>query len=603
MSPQRAQFGTVLSGAGVSAGIVLGNATLIDSEEIQVEHVRLPQAMLESEVGRLKAAIGDAELELDELARRLEQSGIGHGEPTLVLDAHRLMLRDPMIIEKATRYIREERLNAAWALSLALHDIEATFEQMDNAFFRERGADVRHVVELLLKALDGSSTQENRLGRVRPGAMVIATGVSPAETLELCRRRVAALVIDQATPTSHSAIIARSLGVPAVVGVRNVVDHVAENDRLIVDGAEGEVIVHPTQDEELFYDRRARRASVVSRAVRQNRALPAATPDGQAVVGLFANVDLADEVESILEQGAEGVGLFRTEFLFIDRLQLPTEEEQLAAYRALLEAMGDRQVTFRTLDVGGDKILPAPVRGSVSSSEHLRAIRFCLKERGLFRTQLRAMLRASVFGTMRLLVPFVSGLDEVREAKAEVERARQELIAEGHAVAEDVPVGFMIEVPSAALIADLIARECDFLSVGTNDLIQYTIAISRDDPELDYLYHPLHPALLRLLGSITAACRDAGIPSSLCGEMAGEPRYALVLLALGFDQLSMNARSIPFVKEVIRRTSLADAQDLLRQISQLGSAAEVADLVDSTMVERFSEIVVPRMRGAPQYMR
>ncbi len=592
----------MLSGSGVSSGIVLGNATLVDSEEIQVEHVRLPESMLENEVARLKGAIGDAEQELDALAGRLEDSGIGHGEPTLVLDAHKLMLRDPMIIEKATRYVREERLNAAWALSLALHDIEATFEQMDNAFFRERGADVRHVVELLLRALDGSSAQDNRLGRVRPGAMVIATNISPAETLELCRRRVAALVVDQATPTSHSAIIARSLGVPAVVGVRNVLDHVAENDRLIVDGGEGEVIVHPTQEEELFYDRRARRASVLSRAVLQNRALPAETPDGRAI-GLHANVDLVDEVSTILEQGAQGVGLFRTEFLFIDRVQLPTEEEQLAAYRTLLEAMGDRRVTIRTLDVGGDKVLPAPVRGSVSTSEHLRAIRFCLKERGLFRTQLRALLRASVYGNMRLLVPFVSGIDEVLQAKQEVELARQELVAQGYEVAEEVPVGFMIEVPSAALIADLIAREADFLSVGTNDLIQYTIAISRDDPELDYLYHPLHPALLRLLGTVTAACRDAGIPSALCGEMAGEPRYALVLLALGFDELSMNARSVPFVKEVIRRTSLADAEDLLKQISEVASAAEVADLVDSTMVERFSEIVVPRMRGAPHYMR
>jgi phosphotransferase system enzyme I (PtsI) len=523
----------VLSGLGVAPGIVLGTAARVDRAPIPIEHVHLPESLLESEVSRLHEAVVRAEGVIDELQESLKEAeGEGEGEHLGVLGAHRVMLRDPMLIGESERHILEQSMNAEWAVSETLAHISEIFTHIDDPFFRERGSDVQHVGDLLLRSLAGEEGYDHALEDISRGAIVIADGLSPAEALSMARRSVSAFVLEHGTATSHTAIVARSMGIPAVVGVPGVTEHIGEGDRVIVDGTEGEVIVSPSQEEELVYARRERRQKAFRRALRQNRDAPAQTTDGYEVV-IRGNLDFASDVTRIAESGGSGVGLFRTEFLFIDRVDLPDEEEQLDIYTRVLHAASPHPVTIRTLDLGADKQLQVE-RPGVTMTPGLRAIRYCLRDRELFDTQLRALLRASVHGDLRLLIPFVTSMVEVRQVKRIIEEVRADLGTRGHAVAPTIPLGLMIEVPGAAIIADILAAEADFLSVGTNDLIQYTLAVARDDEGVSGLYQPLHPAMIRLLASITRAGDAAQIPVSICGEMAADPRYALVLLALGF---------------------------------------------------------------------
>lgn len=595
-------LGTVLRGVGVSPGIVLGNAVRYDRAAAPVEHVHLPDSLLDAEVSRLQEAVSRAEAEIDRIDQSVVASGQITGEHLSVLEAHKVMLRDPMLLGETERHIREQCLNAEWALELTLERLMDIFSHMEDAFFRDRATDVRHVGELLLRALRGEELHQRVLQEVPGGTVVVTTDLSPTEALTLSRRPVAGFVLDTGTATSHTAIIAQGMGIPAVLGVGNATEHVGDGDRIILDGGEGEVIVHPSQDEELVYERRSKRKKAFLRALRQNRDQPAATKDRSRLVTLRGNLDVLDECHRVGDAGGEGVGLFRTEFLFLGRTTLPSEAEQFEAYAHVLEQMAPYPVTIRTLDVGGDKQLSVG-DSQVPASPDLRAIRYCLRDQKVFRTQLRALLRASVHGELRILLPLVTTCDEVRQVKQLLARVRTELESEGHAVADEVPLGLMIEVPAAAMITDLLAREADFLSVGTNDLIQYVLAISRVDSAVGYLYQPLHPAMLRLLRKICEDAHQAGIPISMCGEMAGDPRYSLVLLALGFDELSMNAASIPLVKEIIRRSDMEDAERLVARLRDFSLVDEVTDFVDSYMVEHFSDIVTPRMREAPRYAR
>ena len=594
-------LGMVLRGVGVSPGIVLANAVRLDRTKVSIERVHLPESLLESEVSRLGEAVERAEAEIDQLHGHLQDEGHTEGEHLGVLDAHKVMLRDQMLLGEAERRIREQGINAEWALSQALEHVSEIFAAMEDPYFRERGADVEHVGDLLLRALCGDPGYRDVIEDIPRGSVVIASDLAPSEALTLARRPVAAFALDGGSATNHTAIIAHSMAIPTVVGLRDITELVGEGDRIIVDGDEGEVIVHPSPDEELVYSRRARRARAFFRALRQNKDKPAITPDGVAVA-LRGNLDIADEWGRIGDCGGSGVGLFRTEFLFLDRVELPEEEEQYQTYRSILEALAPHPVTIRTLDIGGDKLLRAN-REVVKASAGLRAIRYCLRDRELFDPQLRALLRASVHGELRLLIPFITSITEVYQVKRILAEMTESMRAEGHAIAERIPLGFMIEVPAAALMSDLIAREADFVSVGTNDLIQFTLAVGRDDTSLDSISHPLHPAMLRTLQMIARAGRAAGIEVAMCGEMASDPRYALVLLALGFSELSMNAASIPLVKEVIRRTPRSEARLLLQKIMGMTEVQPIADHVDSYMVEHFSDIVTPRMRGAPRYRR
>ncbi len=602
MTKVNQHLGMVLRGVGVSPGIVLGVAARFDREALPIERVHLPQSLLDSEVRRLYGAVASAEAEIDTLQAELVSTGRSEGEHLGVLSAHKVMLHDQMLLGDAERRIQEQGINAEWALTEALQHIGTIFEAMEDPFFRERGQDVQHVGDLLMRALSGGEGMRSVVQSVGPGSVVVADTLSPAEALALARLPVGAFVLDKGSATGHTAIIAHSMDIPAVVGLTGVGEHVGQGDRIIVDGGEGEVIVHPSEGEELVYGRRARRARAFFKALRQNRNQPAVTPCGEGLITLRGNLDIADEIPRILECGGEGVGLFRTEFLFLDRRDLPSEEEQLETYARVLDELAPHPVTIRTLDIGGDKQLKAE-RPGIKASPALRAIRYCMRDRDLFKVQLRALMRASVHGSLRLLIPFVTTLSEVQWTRRLMSEVREELLAEGHDVAESIPTGIMIEVPAAALIADILAREVDFFSVGTNDLIQYTLAVERDEQAVDHLYQPLHPAMLRLLQAVTRAARAGKIDVAMCGEMASDPRYAMILLALGFTELSMNAASIPLVKEVIRRTERADALRLLQKTMGMSSVLEITDYVDSYMVEHFPDIVTPRMRGAPRYAR
>lgn len=594
-------LGTVLQGQGVSDGIVLGHVTRWDRHEIYVEHVRLPESLVAAELTRFRAAVDRAEHELSELYEQLSESGLAEGETLGLLDAHKMMLRDPAIIGDTERYIRDERLNAEWALSMTLKRYEAVFAAMKDPFFRERGEDVAQIGERLYRFLVEPDGGAAGAAMAFPrGTILVAHTLSPAEALA-ASRNVAAFVLETGTPTGHTAIIARSMQVPTVIGLPGVCDLVGDGDRIIVDGLEGEVVLRPSQYEEILYNRRAQRAKAVRKTVRQNRALPAVTPDGTRIV-LRGNLDFASQAPAVEQHGGLGVGLFRTEFLFLERATPPNEDEQTAVYAELLRAMRPHPVTIRTLDIGGDKAFEF-LGGPRALPTELRAIRYSLAHEEVFLTQLRALLRASGHGELRLLLPFVTVAAEIRRTKQLLVRASAELSERGVRHDPDISIGAMIELPAAALTADLIAREVDFLSVGTNDLMHYTMAVPRDATVPEYLTNPLQPAFLKLLQMITRAGRAAGVVTSICGELAGRPRFVPLLIALGFNELSMAPDAIPLVKEVVRRTPKSEALALFQRLQGIPEPEEAKDYLDSYMVEHFPDIVSPRFRGAPHYMR
>ncbi|MCA9517605.1 MAG: phosphoenolpyruvate--protein phosphotransferase, partial [Myxococcales bacterium] len=457
-------LGTVLQGEGVSDGIVLGHATRWDRHEIHVEHVRLPESLVAAEVTRFRAAVDRADSELGELYEQLATSGLAEGETLGLLDAHKMMLRDPAILGDTERYIKDERLNAEWALSMTLKRYEAMFANMKDPFFRERGQDVAHIGERLYRFLvepDAASTAGAAM-EIPRGAILVAKTLSPAEALAASRHGVAAFVLETGTPTGHTAIVARSTQVPTVIGLPGVCDLVGDGDRIIVDGLEGEVVVRPSQYEELLYNRRAQRAKAVRKTVRQNKALPAVTPDGTTIT-LRANLDFPTQAATVEQHGGLGVGLFRTEFLFLERSTPPSEDEQAEVYAELLRAMRPHPVTIRTLDIGGDKAFEF-LGGPKALPTELRAIRYCLAHEEVFLTQLRALLRASGHGELRVLLPFVTAASEIRRTKQLIMRASAELSERGVRHDPDIAIGAMIELPAAALTADLIAKEVDFLS-------------------------------------------------------------------------------------------------------------------------------------------
>jgi phosphotransferase system enzyme I (PtsI) len=418
------------------------------------------------------------------------------------------------------------------------------------------------------------------------GAIIVARDLSPADTaLLLHERKVAAFVTDLGTQTSHTAIVARALGVPAVVGVARASLTANRGDWIAVDGGRGTVLLNPSPEERQGYETARQRYLAHERELLATRDLPATTLDG-VTVRLVGNIEFAEEVESLLAHGGEGVGLYRTEFLYMGRSDLPDEEEHYQNYRRILESLAPRPVTIRTFDLGADK-LPAGMKSHAENPAlGLRALRYCLRQPDLFRTQLRGLLRAAPHGNLKIMFPMVSGVAELREARRFLDDVAGELRSEGTAVTVP-PVGIMVELPSAALIADRLSRECAFLSIGTNDLIQYTLAIDRQNKDVAYLYRPLHLAVLRTLQMICEAGRRAGIPVSMCGEMAGEPFYALVLLGLGLSELSMNGPSVPLVKRVVRAARAADGQELLRRLLELTAAADIERAVRDEMAARF----------------
>ncbi len=580
---------TTLVGIGASAGIAIGRAWLLDRRKVRTPKRRLGPDEVEPDLARLRTAFEVSDLQLEEVRRKVAGAERrGASDHAAIIDMHRLMLKDEMLVLEAQRLVREERINAEWAVRRAIRKIKGAFADDADEYFKERRADVDFVGERVIKNLLGQAVDADEAPP--EGAIVVAHDLSPSDTaLLLHDRKVGGFVTDSGAKTSHTAIVARALEVPAVVATGRITDVAGRGDWVVVDGGRGVVVVNPTAGERADYEVARERFRERELDLLSTRDLPASTLD-DVTVRLAGNIEFAEEVPSLLSHGGEAVGLYRTEFLYLQRDRLPTEEEHYEEYRRVLEALAPRPVTIRTFDLGGDK-LPAALRTPAENPAlGLRAIRYCLRQPDLFRDQLRALLRASVHGTLRIMFPMISGVAELRAAKRILIDVREELRRAGVEVPLP-PVGIMIELPSAALIADRLALESDFFSIGTNDLIQYALGIDRQDKEVAYLYKPLHLAVLRMLRAIGQAAAAAGIPFSMCGEMAGEPMNVLVLLGLGVTELSMNGPSIPLVKRVIRAARAEDGRLLLDRLLALTAADDIEREVRTEMSRRFGGLL------------
>ncbi|HEY0295945.1 MAG TPA: phosphoenolpyruvate--protein phosphotransferase [Bordetella sp.] len=542
-----------MRGKGVARGYAIGRAIIMGAAALEVAHYRIAPEDVESECRRLKDALARAQADLLHLANTLPADA--PRELGAMLNVHSLLLGDPLLVEQAQALIHGRHYNAEWALTAQGQLLGEQFDAMEDEYLRERGADVRQVIERVLHVLSGTPAllpEEKVCSGGNEPLVVVARDISPADMLRLRGARFSAFVTDLGGPTSHTAIVARSMGVPAVVALGNIRDLVRDGDMLIVDGASGTVLVNPSQSMLAQY-RQLQRIYADERAeLELLRDEPSVTLDG-INVALEANIELPEEAAVALAAGAQGIGLFRSEFLFMGRAELPGEEEQYQAYASVVKVMAGRPVTIRTLDIGSDKTLDDEVTVATNPALGQRAIRYCLARPEMFATQLRAILRASAHGPVRILIPMISHMHEVEATFAAIESARRELDARGQAYAPKIPVGAMVEVPAIAIAIEPFVQELDFLSIGTNDLIQYVLAIDRGDHDVASLYDPLHPAVLRLLAHTINAGERAGKPVAVCGEMAGDSRYTRLLLGLGLSEFSMHPQQLLDVKREVRR--------------------------------------------------
>jgi phosphotransferase system enzyme I (PtsI) len=569
-----------LHGIGVSGGIAIGRAQLVSHALFEVAHYTLSPRQVPAEIERFEAAIADARDSLRAL-RASMTPGEMPGEFGAFLDVHEMILNDPTVAEAPKRIIAEQRCNAEWALTQQLGTLAEQFGAIEDPYLRERRADVYQVGERVLKRLMG------RPGTVRPihaeeQAILVAHDLSPADVIQLRQHHFAAFLTDLGGVTSHTAIVARSLNVPAVVAMHNARTLIRDGEMLIVDGDNDVVIVHPDRSVLAEYRLRQNELELARQKLRRLRDKPAQTIDGTRVI-LNANIELPDDLEQALANGAEGVGLFRSEFLYLNRDGLPDEDEQFEAYRRVAEGMAGRPVTIRTFDLGADKQkegLEGLARVAPNPALGLRAVRFCLAEPRLFLTQLRAILRASHYGKVRILIPMLASVSEIDQTLAMLERAREGLREQGVAFDQAVPVGGMIEVPAAVLAMGAFLRKLDFLSIGTNDLIQYTLAVDRADDSVSHLYDPLHPAVVKLLAMAISGAERARVPIAVCGEMAGELRMTRLLLGLGLRDFSMHAAHLLDVKQRILQSDLGEIAPLADRIKRTDDPERLAALVE-----------------------
>jgi len=568
----------VLHGMGVSAGVAIGRAVIVETRAQDVFRLPIQEDQVDVEVARLHDAV---ELAREDLGKTRFEVGEDFGADLAgIFDAHLLLLSDVKFLGRVEERIRNQKVNAEWAVHKTSEELDQRFAQMDNAYLRERGADLADVARHLLRSLQGSSHRE--ISELAPGAVIVADDLTPSEAIRFGRKHVLGFAIESGGRTSHTTIIARSLNLPAVAGLTGLTKQLVDDVPLIVDGEEGTVITNPTSDMLDRYQARRFDLKCRDRDLMMTRELEAVTRDGVAV-SLMANIDLPEEVEEGTCFGAAGIGLYRSEFLYIEKSpELPSEDEHIAIYRKLIEAAAPHPAVIRTYDLGGRKLAAEmmetheenPVLG-------LRGIRLTLARPDIFRTQIRALLRAGLFGDLWVMLPLVSTLDELRSFRAFTAEVASELEREGLPYQRDLRLGVMIEVPAAAVIADLLAREVDFFSIGTNDLIQYSLAVDRNNEHVANLYQPLHPAMLRMLRHVIDSARLANIDVGLCGEMAGDTRHALLLIGMGLRRLSMSPRRIPEIKTWLRRMSAAELAELAERCMCYSTASEVQQHVES----------------------
>jgi phosphotransferase system enzyme I (PtsI) len=570
-------------GLPVSQGIAIGYVHLVSHALLEVNHYHIAPRHIEDELARLDDAAAMVEGELVGL-KTAAASAQPHSEVGAFIDLQRMMLADPLLVPTARSHIKERRCNAEWALVQQMATVVEQFRQIEDPYLRERQADVVQVVERLVKALLGHPGHLPPRRKDGLGTVVVAHDLSPADTIGFRNHNIAGFVTDVGGPTSHTAIVARNLGIPAVVGLHHIRELVEDAELVIVDGTRGVIIVAP--DDDIVEEYRLRRSSLELERTKLKRLrdTPAATLGGDAIQ-LMLNIDGPQDVGQIRETNAEGVGLYRTEFLFIGRDTLPGEEEQFEAYRAVLKAAAGKPVTIRTFDIGADKTLNGPLcHAEPNPALGLRAIRYSLAEPKIFLIQLRALLRASAFGQLRIMVPMLAHVDEIDQTLILLEKAKAELSEEKIKFNENLPVGGMIEVPAAALALGMLIPRLAFLSIGTNDLIQYTLAIDRANESVVHLYDPLHPAVLRLIANTIATATKAGLPVSVCGEMAGNPAYTLLLLGMGLRHFSMHPAHILEIKQQVLHADLADLTAKVQRILKMDEPARIRDAVEKLAV-------------------
>ena len=547
-----------ISGTGIGGGIVIGRARVLESRRFDVARYHIAEELRPAEFTRLREAIDEVKRDIAALAEELPADA--PSEARALLEVHSMILDDPSLAEAALDHVIDQGWNAEWAVSSQADHLANQFAEFDDPYLRERGRDVQQVTDRVLKELAGM----RGLRLAGEPAIYVAADIAPSDMLSL--KNALGFAIDLGGTTSHTAILARSMNVPAVVGLNCASELIEDDEWLILDGEAGLVIVAP--DDPLLAEYRHRQAASLLEREKLRRLVhvPGNTLDG-VMVELHANIELPEEAQQAREVGADGIGLFRSEFLFLNRRDLPTEDEQYEAYRAAVLAMRGKPVTIRTLDVGADKALDEPQAAvSPNPALGLRAIRFCLAEPSMFLAQLRAILRASAHGPVRILIPMLAHNHEIEQSLAMIGQAREQLLDRGQAFCDQVPVGGMIEVPAAALSVSLFLRRLDFLSIGTNDLIQYTLAIDRADHAVAQLYDPFHPAVLKLIAMTIRAARRAGKPVAVCGELAGELSATRLLLGMGLQQFSMHADSLLPVK---REVLLSDVSALSPKVSRL----------------------------------
>jgi phosphotransferase system enzyme I (PtsI) len=557
----------LLTGIGVSREIAIGHAHILHRGELEVLEYAIPAHLIEDEISRFRNALEVARRQLREIRGRIPPQT--RADIAAFIDTHLLMLEDLTLTMAPEQLIRSKQCNAEWALKAQRDMLVQVFEEMDDAYLRTRKDDIDHVVTRIQRILLNGADTPGEIDDSRlHGSIVFADDLTPADTVLMQHQGVAGFVTEYGGPLSHTAIIARSLSIPAVVGVHNVRNYIHDGELVIIDGQRG--VIYAGADDSIIEYYRQRQAQEAHRRTELSRLVsqPAVTLDGRPI-SLQANIELTDDVDAVLQMNAEGVGLYRTEFLFMNRDDTPDEAEQLAEFIQVIERLNGLPLTIRTLDLGADKEVDGSspgARPSTNPALGLRAVRLCLKDPSLFKPQLRAILRASACGPVRMMIPMLSTIQEILQILQLIRETKQQLELEGLKYDPNLPVGGMIEVPAAALSAELFARHLDFLSIGTNDLIQYTLAIDRLDDEVNYLYDPLHPAVLRLISMVIEAGRKANIAVAMCGEMAGDICYTRLLLGLGLTEFSMQPASLLEVKRVVKNSDWKKLEQTVREV-------------------------------------
>ncbi|MDD5450042.1 MAG: phosphoenolpyruvate--protein phosphotransferase [Candidatus Omnitrophica bacterium] len=576
----------MLKGIPAAPGISVGKAFLFDTHEITqiIKRPILEEAVI-GEVKRFKETLNKTRNEILKIKDKISKEiGAEHGE---IFNAHLLVLEDSMLIDEVITRVKKEHLSAEYVFQEVLKKYIKAFTRIDDEYLKERMSDINDVGRRILKNLIGA--KHDSLSELKVPVIVIAYDLSPSDTASMHKDKVTAFATDIGGRTSHTAIMAKSLEIPAVVGLEEITSSVKNGDTVIVDGNNGLVIIHPAQETIRDYEHQKKGFEERERSLFGLRDLPAETPDGHKVE-IVANIEMPEEVPSIIYHGAQGIGLYRTEYFYMNRADLPTEEEHYEAYKSVAQKMAPHSVIIRTLDLGGDKFLShLEVPHEMNPFLGWRAIRFCLARPDIFKVQLRAILKASAHGNLKVMYPMISGLEELRQANAILKEVKEELKSKNTPFDDNIQVGVMIEIPSAAIISDLLAKEVDFFSIGTNDLIQYSIAVDRVNEKIAYLYEPTHPGVLRLIKRIIENGHNAGIWVGICGEMAGEPELVPILLGLGMNEFSMSSALIPEIKRIIRSLSMAQAKEIAERALSFSTGREVEEFAMAKLKEILPE--------------